>query len=275
MRGDPYEFLVTKTKNEYLRAMRYQLYLVLLIVYMIGQPLPSYGQVNVKDSVIFSPLIDFSYSFQIPGGDLAQRFGNHSEIGVSFLIKTHKNFLYGVDWNYLFGDEVKEDSIADGFRDEYGGILANNGLYSQVYFTERGFSLSAKFGKIFSVLSPNPNSGIMVLVGVGILQHKIKIEDRFNEVPLLSGDNYYAGYDRLTNGVMFTEFIGYRLLSTRRLINVFGGFEFSQALTKNRREVNFDTGLKDSHQRHDLQMGVKIGFTLPLYKQVPQDYYYR
>ena len=255
--------------------MRYRRFLLALFVFMLAHPVQSYAQVNIKDSVIFSPLIDFSYSYKIPGGDLADRFGNHSEIGVSFLIKTKKNLLFGVDWNYLFGDEVKDVDFSNGFRDQYGGILANNGLYSEVYFTERGFSLSAKFGKVFSVLSPNPNSGIMVLGGVGILQHKIKIEDRFQEVPLLSGDNYYQGYDRLTNGVLFTEFIGYRLLSNRRLINVFGGFEFSQAITKNRREVNFDTGLKDNSQRLDLQMGFRVGFTLPLYKQVPQEYYYK
>lgn len=232
------------------------------------------GQVSVKDSTVFAPIIDFSYAFKIPGGDLENRFGNHSEIGLSFLLKTRKNFLYGVEWNYIFGNKVKDVSFADGFRDAGGGILANNGLYSELYFLERGFSLSAKVGQIFNIFAVNPNSGIMLLGGIGILQHKIKIEDKFQEVPLLSSDGYYQGYDRLTNGVMFTEFIGYRLLSSRRLINVFAGFEFTQALTKNRRETNFDTGKKDDLDRLDLTMGFKVGFSLPLYKPTPQEYYY-
>ena len=115
----------------------------------------------------------------------------------------------------------------------------------------------------------------MLLGGIGFMQHRIKFEDKFQEVPLLSGKNYYPGYDRLTNGVMFTEFIGYRLLSNRRLINVFAGVEFTQAVTKNRREVNYDTGLKDNNQRLDLTMGFKVGLSLPLYKPTPQEYYYR
>ena len=241
---------------------------------MLCVSLTSKSQVSVKDSTVFAPIIDFSYAYKIPGGDLANRFGNHSEIGVSFLFKTRKNFIYGVDWNYIFGNKVKEVDFTSGFRDSNGGILANNGLYSEIYFLERGFTVSAKFGQIFNIFSVNPNSGIMLLGGIGIMQHKIKMEDKFQEVPMLSGDGYYQGYDRLTNGVMFTEFVGYRLLSNRRLINVFAGFEFTQAMTKNRRETNFDTGLKDEMNRMDLTVGFKLGFSLPLYKPTPQEYYY-
>lgn len=246
----------------------------LFVLILSGLFFPLSAQVNIKDSVIFTPIIDFSYSYKVPGGDMEERFGASSEIGIAFLIKTKKNLIFGADWNYIFGNEVKDVSFSDGFRDQYGGILANNGLYSEVYFTERGFSISAKIGYIIPVLSPNPNSGIMILAGIGMLQHKIKIEDRFQEVPLLSGDSYYPGYDRLSNGVMFTEFIGYRLLSNRRLVNVFGGFEFTQGLTKNRRDIDYDTGVKNSEQRLDLQMGIRIGFSLPLYKQVAHDFYY-
>ena len=261
-------------KNQYLRPMRgldkSSIFVGLLLLFSIV----SFAQVNIQDSVVFSPIVDFSYSYKIPDGDLAKRFGPSSEIGAAFFIKTKKNFLFGLDWNYMFGDEVREVEFSNGFRDMNGGVLGNNGLYSEIYFSERGFTLSAKFGKIISVLAPNPNSGFMILGGVGFIQHKIKIEDKYQEVPLLSGDNYYQGYDRLSNGILFTEFIGYRLLSNRRLVNVFGGFEFTQGITKNRREINFDTGLKDDSQRLDLQMGIRIGFSLPLYKQVAHEYYY-
>ena len=233
------------------------------------------SQVSVRDSLVFAPMIDFSYSYKVPGGDLENRFGAHSEIGIAFLIKTEKNFFYGLDWNYIFGNEVRETSFADGFRDSNGGILANNGLYSEIYFVERGFSLSGKVGMVISVLAPNPNSGIMILGGVGFTQHRIKMEDKFDEVPLLSSDGQYQGYDRLTNGLLLSEFIGYRLLSDRRLVNVFAGFEFGQAFTKNRRDINFDTGVKDNLNRLDLTMGFKVGFSLLFYKQLPKDYYYR
>ena len=234
----------------------------------------SFGQVSVKDSTVFAPIIDFSYGYKIPGNDLEKRFGNHSELGLAFYVKNKKNFLFGLDWNYMFGDDVKEVDFADQFRDDKGGILANNGLYSEIYFVERGFTLSAKVGKIFNLLAVNPNSGIMVIAGAGFLQHRIQFEDKFEEVPLLSGDGYYQGYDRLCNGLLLTQFIGYRLLSDRRLINVFGGFEFSQGFTQNQRSYNYDTGLKDDSKRLDTFWGFKIGFSLPLYKPTPKEFYY-
>jgi hypothetical protein len=175
----------------------------------------------------------------------------------------------------MFGENVKELDFLDQFKDENGGILANNGLYSEVYFVERGFTISGKFGKIFNLFAANPNSGIMVLGGVGFLQHRIKIEDKFQEVPLLSSDGYFQGYDRMTNGIMLTEFIGYRLLSDRRLINVFAGIEFTQGFTENRRSYNYDTGIKDDKNRLDTTWGFRIGFSLPLYKPTPKEFYYR
>ncbi len=248
---------------------------VILLTFFCGLVNISMAQVSIKDSAVFAPIIDFSYSYKMPGNDLAKRFGNHSEVGVSFLIKDRKNFLYGIEWNYLFGGVVNELDFADQFRDANGGILANNGLYSEIYFVERGFNMSARFGKIFNLLAVNPNSGIMLIVGAGILQHRIKIEDKFQEVPLLSGDGYYQGYDRLTNGLLLTQFLGYRLLSSRRMVNVFGGIEFSQGFTQNQRAYNFDTGIHDDTKRLDSSWGLKLGFSLPLYKPAPKEYYYR
>jgi hypothetical protein len=255
----------------YLRPMRKFSLLIISLSFCFG----ALAQVNLKDSVVFAPLIDMSYSLKAPAADLADRFGLHSEVGIALMFKTRKNFLWGADFNYLFGNNVKDTRFADGFRDDRGFILANNGLYSEMGFSERGFTFSGKAEVIVPEQSPNKNSGLMFLGGIGMMQHKIKMEDRFNEVPLLSGDNYSVGYDRLSNGVMFTQFLGYRLLSNRRLINVFGGLEFTQAFTHNQRSVNYDTGLKETATRNDFTYGFRLGITIPLYKQLPQEYYYK
>ncbi len=233
------------------------------------------AQVNLKDSVVFAPIIDFGYTFQIPGADMAERFGINSSIGLAFYIKTRKNFFYGIDANYIFGSKVYETSIVEPFLDSQSGILGLAGLYAELQFLERGFNISGKFGKLFPVISPNKNSGIMLLAGVGYIMHRIKIIDRLNEVPMLTSDSYIAGYDRLTKGMMLSEFIGYRYLSTHRLINVFGGFEFIQGFTTSSRPVNYDTGEKGKLSRIDLLYGIKVGISLPLYKKMPNEYYYR
>ena len=124
------------------------------------------------------------------------------------------------------------------------------------------------------VLSPNPNSGIIIKAGVGYIQHWIRI--RINEdktIPSFEGD-YAKGYDRLSSGLAISEFIGYLYMGNTRVLNFFVGFEFMQSWTTNRREVNFDTGMKDDGNRFDALNGFKIGWIIPIYKRTPKEYYY-
>jgi len=85
--------LACTLKKEYLRFMRSTFIKAILVLIMGSFFVPAISQVNIKDSVVFSPLIDFSYSYKVPGGDLSKRFGPSSEIGIAFYIKTKKNFL--------------------------------------------------------------------------------------------------------------------------------------------------------------------------------------
>lgn len=243
------------------------------IAVFIGLANISQAQQSVSDSVIGVVLIDVTYTLQSPGGDLSDRFGLNSAVGGSFYYKTKSNWLIGASGNFMFGSDVKERTMLDGFRDENGGILGTTGLYANVLLYQRGFNLEARVGKIFPWFGPNPNSGIMVTAGVGFLQHKIRFEDSVEEVPLLLDDNA-KGYDRLTNGLMISQFIGYRYLGNRRLMNFIAGIEVMEAFTRNRRQFNYDTRSEDNESRLDLLYGFRIGFTLPLYKRVPKEFYY-
>ena len=51
--------------------------------------------------------ISCSYNYQIPLGKLADRFGNNSSVGFSFLREKENNLFYGIESNYLFGNNVK------------------------------------------------------------------------------------------------------------------------------------------------------------------------
>jgi len=231
------------------------------------------AQARVKDSLLFAPLVGVSYSYQISGGDLKKRFGNNSNVGAMFLVKTRSNWLLGADYSYLFGNKIKESGILDSIKTQSGFIIDANGQYAETRMFERGFSASVKLGKLFPYLGPNKNSGFVGIISFGMLQHKIRIEDIGNRSPQLSKE-YRKGYDRLTNGFAISEFVGYLLLSNNRMINVFGGFEFTQAFTQSRRSFNFDTMERDSKQRLDYLSGIRVGIILPLYKRGPMDYYY-
>jgi len=232
-----------------------------------------FGQASIRDSVVFSPLLDFSYAIQFPGGDMQERFGINSSLSSTFFIKDKKNWLYGIGGSFMFGGDVKEDEFLQTLSDENGVIPGISGLYSNVILLERGFTLEAKFGKILPVFGPNDNSGLMIYASAGYIQHKIRIEERNGEVPLLLND-YAKGYDRLSGGLMTGQFIGYRHLGNKRLLNFFVGFEMKQGFTRSLRGYNYDTKQEDNESRLDLLYGVRLGITLPFYKRPPKEFYY-
>lgn len=210
-------------------------------------------------------LLKISYAGHRPGGDLADRFGNNFSAGLGADLVTSKgNWLFGADFNYLFGGQVKEDVLAS-LRTPEGFIIGNNRSYADIQLRERGFYAGAHAGKLFSIGLPNPRSGIRATVGAGLLQHKIRIQgDPSSGVPQLDND-YKKGYDRLSNGLALTEFIGYQVMSMDKRVNFYIGFEFTQAFTMSRRDFNFDTRAKDETERNDLLFGIRVGWAIPIY----------
>ena len=233
----------------------------------------AFSQVSVKDSAITVPMIYATYAYQLPGGDLAKRFGGNSSIGGGFMIKTRSNWLFAAEGNYIFGSNVKNgDSLLRKISTPDGYVINANGYYADIGFAETGYNIIGKFGKLFPIISPNPNSGPLIMVGAGYLKDKIKIHDVDNISPQLQGD-YKKGYDRLNNGWILSGTVGYLYLSDSRLINFFVGFEFMQSWTKYRRARNFDTGLHDNSSLSSQFYGAKVKWFIPLYKRKPKDFY--
>lgn len=230
------------------------------------------AQKSIADSTIFTSMIVPHVQFQLPGGDLAERFKYNTNIGGSLLFKTSKNWIIGVEGSFLFGNKVKEDNILDIISTEQGFVIDGSGMYADIRMFERGFSAYGKLGKVFPLFGPNPNSGLVAIAGFGFLQHKIRIEVNGNSAPQLK-DDYKKGYDRLTNGFSTSQFIGYMHFSNRKLINFYAGIEVSESFTKNRRSFNFDQMKKDETNRIDLLYGVKFGWIFRLYRE-PKSFYY-
>lgn len=219
------------------------------------------------------PLLAVNGAIQIPGGAIQQRFGTNFSIGLDLLYKTKKNILFGPYGHFLFGGNVKEDSIFRNIETVNGYVINQDGRYGEVRLYERGFNIGARIGKIIPIMGPNPNSGLLFTVGIGVLQHKIRIQNLTNDIPQLN-DAYKKGYDRLTNGICINEFIGYFRLDNKKRINYYAGFEFNQAFTKNRRSYNFDTMAPDNRAYFDMLNGFRIGIIIPFYAKVPNDYYF-
>lgn len=231
------------------------------------------AQVSVKDSSIYTPLIGLGYSYQISDGDMAKRFGNSSSIQLNIDFKTIKQWTFGINGSYFFGKEIRETGIFDSLTTPDGFIISKNGEFADVRLYQRGFTVSVTAGRLFTFNLPNPNSGILFNVGLGFMQHKIRIETIGNNVPQLS-TAYKKGYDRLSNGLLLSENLGYLYLSNNRLVNFYIGFECMQGFTQSRRSFDYDLMKQDTKKRLDVLYGGKIAWILPLYKKAPQSFYY-
>ena len=207
-------------------------------------------------------LVNLSFSVQNPGGDLDNRYGRSNAAGIGVEILGRSNFIYGVNVDYLFGTRVREDVLAP-LRNSDGDILGNNRSIAAIRLTQRGVNANILFGKLISFNKNKPRRGLRVTVAGGILQHKIRIQqDPQSLVPQTTGE-YRKGYDRLTNGFAFTEFIGYQIVSPSKKINFILGLEFVQGLTQSQRDWNFDQRLQDNNQYFDVLLGGKFAWTIP------------
>ncbi|MEO6303110.1 MAG: hypothetical protein ABIP51_08045 [Bacteroidia bacterium] len=227
---------------------------------------------QIDSTKVFVPLISIHAGGHLPGGDLSKRFGPNLNIGGSVMLKTKRNWLIGVESNYYFGRNVKEDVLSQ-LRNDNGEVVDNAGNPADLRVTERGFGIHLTFGKIFNVLSANPNSGLMVSIGAGYGHHKIKLYDAQHKIAAVK-DHLAYGYDRLTGGPSITQFVGYMFISENRLLNLYFGLESYQAFTHSIRGFNYDTGLPDTKKRLDMLYGLRFGWILPLYKKKPNEYYY-
>lgn len=242
----------------------------------------SLAQRNVKDSIIGTPWIGAHYGANWTAGDLDDRYLFFSHVGIMAGYKTNRNWFYGLDANFMFGNRINADEPTDEFygifdhlTDSQGNINDVNGDIGLIYLYARGVNVNGSIGKIFPVLSPNKNSGIFVHAGAGYLLHRLRVETQEQVIPQLELD-YKKGYDRLTNGPNFHQFVGYAFMANGGFFNFYGGFYAQQGLTWNQRTIFFDRPDEpvSTATRLDIQYGVRLGWFIPFYKRQPKEFYF-
>jgi len=215
--------------------------------------------------------VDFSYGINQPIGILAQRFGNASSIGLGVnVFNVARGFRYGINGNYFFGSDVKEDVLAP-FRTADGNILSDLNTYSSVLLRERGFYIGADIGKLFKFRSNGDYfHGISLNIGLGMLMHQIRIQNDNKDALQLKG-SYTSGYDRLTMGAAIEESVAYNYISHDKTVNFFLRLEATEGLTKNQRGYNFDTHQYDTAPRLDVLLTARIGWSFALFAHFQAD----
>jgi len=216
------------------------------------------------DNDVSAIYLNFSGAFQMAQGDLKQRFGNNSNIGLQAEWITGKtNLIFGLDGQFLYGTKVKEN--IERLYLVQGVMLGTDQTATALYKKERGLLFGAHFGKLFAIHhEKNPRSGIRATLGLGYLRHWIKITDEFNSANQFQGA-YLKGYDRLTAGLAVTPFLGYQYTSLNRYLNLIIGIEYTAAFTQSQRSWDYDLFGQDTRKRKEGLLGLRFGFSLPIY----------
>ncbi|MBS1594314.1 MAG: hypothetical protein JST90_08300 [Bacteroidetes bacterium] len=224
-------------------------------------------------------LISISYSALIPVGELKQRFGFCNSVALNLSYKMNHNWLLGVEGAYLFGSRVKENQILAPVSTSTGQFIQATGDLGDINLEMSGFELALRTGKIFKLSDKHPNSGILLTLAPGFIQHKIWIRATKDSYKQFDTD-YKTGYDRLTNGFMLQGQLGYLYLERKKYLNFYGGIEYTLGITQNRRAWNFfdstgGIGGPDSHTRLDMFIGFKVGWIIPVFINKDTEEYYR
>ena len=214
-----------------------------------------------------------SYNYQVPFGKLSKRFGKNSSVGFSFLKERNNNIFYGLESNYLFGNNVKDTNIFDNIATSNGSLIDGNGQYANVNLMERGFDVYLIGGYAYH-LKEKDLSGIYLSFGIGFIQHKIFIDTKSQNIPQLE-EEYKQGYDKLTNGISTKWEASYKYYSKNGRLQVFGGINLTMAYTKNRRPYIFNEMLYTQDEMSwDNLFGVNIGVIIPVHRRNEEKFHY-
>lgn len=243
-----------------------------LSLLVCGLTLSAAAQVSLADSIVKASIINIDLGVGLPAGDMADRFGGHFLVGIGYQYKFENNVLFGGMGHYFFGNRVTEENLLDNVLTEDGYVIGNDGLLYTPIVGEQGFDVSLQMGKITKLFAFNPNSGVTWLAGIGLMEHNISFYIDDNYTPQLSKE-YKKGYDRLSNGFMLNQFLGYYVFSDKSFINFRAGFEFQEAFTKNRRGIDFDTQNIDHDMRFDMMISFKLSWNLCIYEKPKRRFY--
>jgi len=218
-------------------------------------------------------LLSINHVLQFPAGNLADRFGNNSDISISLMYKNKKNIVITLEGGVLFGSNVKEDNLFESIDGDNGVLISQNGEIPIIRLFERGGHLDLNFGKYFQLTDKNNQSGILLSIGLGYIYHKILIETIITELPQLN-EELLKGYDRLSGGILLKQFIGYLYFSKKNNIRFLLGIETMQGFTRDLRGYNYTAQTYINQKRMDHLIGFKTGFIVPIKKRYTGKYYY-
>ena len=226
---------------------------------------------NAQDNV--QSAFAFNYNYQSPIGRLANNFSNNSTIGTSYFFEISNNMIFGIEGNYMFGNDIKDSTIFDNISTSTGAIIGADGHYANIKLMQRGFDSYIFTGYAFH-FSERTLSGIYISQGIGYLQHQIFIDTKNQNIPQLN-ENMKRGYDRFSNGVSAKLSVDYKYYHKTGRLQISSGINYTSAYTKNQRVYDFANNEYYSSKRTcDQLLGFKFEIIIPIQRKNEEEFHY-
>lgn len=213
-------------------------------------------------------------NLDFPGGDMKDRFGTSYRVGPGILYKTENNWIFGPKMDFIAGGIIREDSLLINIRDEVKLFIGQDGERTEIKIYERGYVVGLQAGKIFPFRrSANQDRGWLVMTSLGFIQHKIHFFDRDEKI-LSLGKEERKGYDRLANGLVLEQYLGYNHFAPNGLINFHIGLNLTAGFTQGRRDFIYDVRRPGTEQRLDLLFGIRAGWYIPIFRKKSEEIFF-
>lgn len=213
--------------------------------------------------------------WSISTGDLKNDYGGMGEMGGGLLYQNQKKWLFGLNFSYFFGSNVKKDPIPN-LRTPDGGVVGTDGSFATFEVFQRGFMFPmVQLGKTFWPGKPskfNSLGGITAMIGGAWFQHWTHIRDLSKKTPQFSG-SYLDGYDKMRSGPGFGAWLGYLYLPEHGKINFHLEAGYFLALTQTKR-YDFAYSTPPGKKFTDGLMQIRLRICFAVRSRPEETYYY-
>lgn len=247
------------------------------------------AQVKLTQDTLATPYIGFNVSTIMASDKLSTDNGIHDlykapllGFGLDAGYKFKSNWLLSVDGSLIIGSDNLRDrklrSPAVFSNDTVPIVIGTNGTNANATCYSRALSLRLGAGRIFTLNSTNPNSGILARVYAGLWQQKTIFVMHDVNAPQLQ-DDYAKLYDHKRRGFTLTESVGYWFMSKNsNFFNLYLALEVTQCWSHSVRDYVIDDfiGLRgpDNTKYFDMIYSLKLCWMFPLKGKTAYDYYF-
>lgn len=246
------------------------------------------AQVKLTQDTLSTPFIGFNFStlfasekYSTEGGMSTLYPSPYLGFGLEAGYKFKSNWLLSADGTLVIGHDLndKEQRMPAVYsRDSSPIVIGTNGTDANMSCYNRALAFRIGGGRIFTLSSKNPNSGIMLRALAGMMQQKTIFLLNDVKAPQIQ-DDYARLYDHKRRGFTLTESVGYWFMSNNyNFFNFYIAFEVTQCWNHSVRDYVLDPvmGLHGADNTHyfDLLYTIKINWMFPLKGKTAYDYYF-